>query len=62
MGKRTFSERFLFLNRRPISFLGRPYLSQVYASRAHNLILRCSRQTEKTTFLVNTLLYEACGI
>ena len=61
MGKRTFCERFLHLKRGPISFAGRPYLSQVYASRAHNLILRCSRQTEKTTFLVNTLLYEACA-
>jgi Phage terminase large subunit (GpA) len=61
MGKRTFCERFIHLTRRPISFSGRPYLTKVYASKARNLVLRCSRQTEKTTFITNTLVFEACA-
>ena len=60
MGKLSFCERFVYLNRRPISFDGRPYLPALYASSAKNIVLRASRQVEKSTFLVNTVLYEAC--
>ncbi len=60
MSKLTFCERFVFLNRSLISFEGRPYLPAIYARAGRNLVLRCSRQTEKSTFLVNTILYEAC--
>jgi hypothetical protein len=59
MPKLEFCRRFVALNRKPICFAGRPYLPAVYAAR-RNLVLRCSRQTEKSTFLVNTILYEAC--
>jgi hypothetical protein len=58
--KLSFCERFVYLNRAPIDFAGRPYLPAIYAARGRNLVLRCSRQTEKSTFLVNTILYEAC--
>src|SRR5688572_21889825 len=58
--KLEFCENFVFLDGRPISFAGRPYLPAVYAAEQRNLVLRCSRQTEKTTFLTNTILYEAC--
>ena len=58
--KLAFCENFVYLNRARISFEGRPYLPEIYASQARNLVLRCSRQTEKSTFLVNTILYEAC--
>lgn len=57
--KLHFCRRFVFLDRRLISFGGRPYLPAVYESN-RNLVLRCSRQVEKSTFLVNTILYEAC--
>jgi hypothetical protein len=57
MGKLSFCERFVYLNRELISFAGRPYLPAIYASTARNIVLRCSRQTEKSTFLVNSILY-----
>ena len=60
MGKLEFCENFVFLQRQPICFDGRPYLPEIYAATHSNLVLRCSRQTEKSTFLVNTILYEAC--
>jgi hypothetical protein len=43
-----------------ISFQDRPYLSAVYGCNKRNLVLRCSRQTEKSTFLGNSIIYEAC--
>jgi len=58
MAMLEFCSEFVYLNRAPISFADRPYLPAIYAAR-RNLILRCSRQTEKTTFLANTILYEA---
>lgn len=60
MGKLSFCEQYVYLERRPISFSGRPYLPAIYAADDRYLVLRCSRQTEKSTFLVNTILYEAC--
>lgn len=59
MEKLSYCENFVCLERQPISFAGRPYLPAVYAAGSRNLVLRCSRQTEKSTFLVNTILYEA---
>ena len=59
MGKLEFCRHFVYLNRQPISFTGRPYLPEIYAATSGNLVLRCSRQTEKSTFLVNTILFEA---
>ncbi len=43
----------------PIKFTGRHYLGKVLASTAKRLVLRCSRQVEKTTLLVNRILYDA---
>lgn len=60
MGKLEFCQNFVHLQRQPIRFDGRPYLPAIYAVADGNLVLRCSRQTEKSTFLVNTILYEAC--
>lgn len=60
MAKIDFCERLVRLERKPISFAGRPYLPAVYASNARNLVVRASRQVEKSTFLVNTIVYEAC--
>ena len=60
MGKLKFCENFVFLKDKPICFDGRPYLPTFYRSSARNVVLRASRQVEKSTFLVNTILYEAC--
>ena len=60
MGKLDFCEQFVYLNGKPISFNGRPYLPRIYACENRNLVLRCSRQTEKSTFVANTILYKAC--
>lgn len=58
--KLSFCKRFVYLQRELISFDGRPYLPAIYASKGRNLVIRASRQTEKSTFLVNTIIYEAC--
>jgi phage terminase large subunit GpA-like protein len=42
-----------------MTFIGRRYLEQVMASTAKRLVLRCSRQVEKTTLLVNRIIYNA---
>ena len=57
--KYKFCEDFVHLRRRLIDFAGRPYLPQIYGVNNRNLVLRCSRQVEKSTFLVNTILHEA---
>lgn len=60
VGKLEFCKSFVFLNRERIRFDDRPYLPGFYESSAKNLILRTSRQVEKSTFLVNTILHLAC--
>ena len=60
MGKFDFCRKLLNLNGQPINFDDRPYVPEMYDVTDQNLVLRCSRQTEKSTFLVNTILYEAC--
>jgi hypothetical protein len=49
----------VFLKQQPMTFIGRRYLEQVMASTAQRLVLRCSRQVEKTTLLVNRIIYSA---
>lgn len=44
-----------------MSFAGRPYLEAVYRAGRGNLVIRASRQVEKSTFLANTIAYEACA-
>ena len=60
MSKLNFSRSCVHLHRQLIDFRNRPYLPAIYAARTRNLVLRCSRQTEKSTFLANTVLYECC--
>jgi hypothetical protein len=60
LGKLRFSENFIYLERRRISFAGRPYLPPIYAAHRGNLVIRASRQVEKSTLLANTIIYEAC--
>lgn len=61
LDKQSFCERFVYLQRRLISFAGRPYLPAIYASKRRNLVIRASRQTEKSTFVVNTIVHAACS-
>lgn len=59
--KLDFCRKLVHLQpRQLIQFDGRPYLRAIYAAQAGNQVLRCARQTEKSTFLVNTILYELC--
>jgi hypothetical protein len=60
LNKMEFCRRAVVLGREPISFAGRPYLEAIYDVTGRNLVLRCSRQTEKSTFLANSIQYEAC--
>jgi hypothetical protein len=54
-----FCERFIFRAGEPISFADRGYLQAPYESSQRNLVLRCSRQVEKTTLLINRIIYHA---
>jgi phage terminase large subunit GpA-like protein len=54
-----FSEWTIVIKGGPFSLAGRPYLDAVYSSPARRIILRAGRQVEKSTFLVNRILYEA---
>ena len=58
--KAKFCRDFVYLRGQPIRFGGREYLRQIYNVTDRNLVLRCSRQVEKSTFLANTIVYEAC--
>jgi hypothetical protein len=60
LSKLDFCRHFVNLNGEPISFAGRPYLPAVYAVNAGNLVIRASRQVEKSTFLANTIAHECC--
>jgi Phage terminase large subunit (GpA) len=59
MPKLDFCGHYVYLNGQRISFAGRDYLGPIYNSAAQRLVVRASRQVEKSTFLVNTILYEA---
>jgi hypothetical protein len=55
-----FAENFVYLQGRRISFEGRRYLPAIYeAASRGNLVLRCSRQVEKSTLLANLITYLA---
>jgi hypothetical protein len=58
--KLEFCEQFLFLNGKPICFSDRPYLRAIYAADRGNLVVRASRQVEKSTFVANSIIFEAC--
>ncbi|MCE9606813.1 MAG: phage terminase large subunit family protein [Planctomycetia bacterium] len=59
MGLLKFCKNFIRLRNQPISFAGREYLKSVYGAIDRHLILRCSRQVEKSTLLCNRIIYEA---
>ena len=59
MDRFKFCRSFIYLRGRPISFAGRPYLPAIYDSTARRIVLRCSRQVEKTTFICNAVVHAA---
>jgi len=59
MTRYEFCQNFIYLKKKPISFADRPYLRALYDSRARRLVVRASRQVEKTTFLVNAIVHAA---
>src|SRR5574343_181442 len=56
--KTEFVSKLLYLNGSPFSFKGREYLSPIYNSTDNNILLKTSRQVEKTTFLGNNLVVD----
>ncbi len=60
MTKVDFCRSFFVLNRKPMSFEDRPYLPPIYGADRGNLVIRASRQVEKSTFLANTIIHTAC--
>lgn len=62
MDRYRWCESFIYLRGKPISFEGRPYLRDIYNSMARRIVLRCSRQVEKTTFLCNVVVHAAVTI
>jgi len=57
--KLNFSRRLVYLKNELIKFDERPYLRAILASTSGNLVIRASRQVEKSTFLALTILYLA---
>ena len=62
MDRFEWCESFIYLRKKPISFEGRPYLRRLYDSSARRVVMRCSRQVEKTTFLCNAVCHAAVTI
>ena len=62
MDRYRWCESFIYLRGKAISFEGRPYLRDIYNSMARRIVLRCSRQVEKTTFLCNVVVHAAVTI
>ena len=60
LSKMQFCTDYVYLRKRLIDFSGRPYLRAIYEVSDRNLVLRCSRQVEKSTFLANSIAHAAC--
>jgi hypothetical protein len=58
-GQINFCSRLVYHGDQLINFEGRPYLPPIFGSTARNLVLRASRQVEKSTFLALKILYLA---
>lgn len=62
MERFEFCQNFVYRKGRPIDFTGRDYLRAIYDSPAQRLVLRASRQVEKSTFLANAIAHAATTI
>lgn len=54
--KSAFVHHLIHLNGHKFDFTGRQYLFPIYDSKDQNILLKTSRQVEKTTFLGNNLI------
>ena len=59
MTRFDFARNYIYLKKTPISFTGREYLRDVYNCPAKRLVIRASRQVEKSTFLTNAIVHAA---
>ncbi len=59
MNRLDWCQSFIRLRGAPISFGERLYLAPIYNSTARRIVLRASRQVEKTTFLCNVVIHAA---
>lgn len=59
MTRLEFCRNFIYLKGALIKFDQRPYLPAIYEAHDRRIVLRCSRQVEKTTFLCNMLIHTA---
>jgi Phage terminase large subunit (GpA) len=65
MRKRPWADRYEFasaigyIRGKRIDFAGRPYIPAIYQSTAKRLVIRASRQVEKSTFLALSVIYYA---
>ena len=62
MDRSKWVESLICLKGRPFSFNGRSYLRRIYDSTARRIVMRCSRQVEKTTFVCNVVVHAALTI
>ncbi len=62
MDRLDWCQAFIRLKGRQIVLEDRPYLRAIYNSPARRVVLRCSRQVEKTTFICNAVCHAAVTI
>lgn len=62
MSRFDWCKSLVHLRGKLLSFEGRPYLRSIYESDSRRVVLRCSRQVEKTTFICNTVVHAAATI
>lgn len=62
MTRFEWCQSFVYLKGQRLKFDGRAYLRAIYDSQARRVVMRCSRQVEKTTFICNVVTHAAVTI
>jgi len=60
--KSSFVSTLIYLDGKPFDFTGREYLFPIYNRNSPRILLKTSRQVEKTTFLANNLTVDSLVI
>lgn len=60
--KSSFVSTLIYLDGKPFDFTGREYLFPIYNRNSSRILLKTSRQVEKTTFLANNLTVDSLVI
>ena len=55
---RDFAETMIRLRGERLRFPERPYIDKLYSCLSRNIVIRASRQVEKSTYLANRIVYE----